>query len=225
MTGPYGAVNGNRITSGSLTMGYFGRWVADFALAAPDPIAAACTVTLGQLSLAGTVVRSAPYAGLRSVRVVAGADGWGGALARRSYQFSGGVPLSMVLGDAASELGERVRVASDAPLGAAWTRAAQLGMELLRTLAPLWWIDAAGVTRVASSRPSPAITSDFTVISSEPGAGEYEIATEALQDWIPGATFSGPTITDNPTVSSATFRVDNEGKLRVHVLSQGAVVQ
>jgi hypothetical protein len=224
--GPYAAVNGVRVASGSLTIPYYGAWTADFTLATPEPVSGAASVALGQLSLRGTVYRSAPYTGSRTARLVAGAAGWRNTLSARSYEFAGGVPLSMVLQDAATELGERVSLATDSTLGQAWTRPTQSGAQLLYQIAgPLWWIDNAGVTRLSAARATSIINSTFTVVSADPGRGMYEIATESMQDWMPGATFSAPTLDGIITISSVTFHVDNDGILRVRVLSAGAADQ
>lgn len=220
----YFAANGNRVTSGSLTIPYYGAWTADLMLAEPDALSSPVTVTIGPLSLTGAVVRSAPFAGARQARLVAGAGGWRKSLVSRSYQFGAGVKLSTVLGDAATELGEKINLPTDVVLGAAWTRPTQTGGQLLRQLAAQWWIDNAGVTQFASSRPSTTVSSAFVVVSDETGLGEYDIATEAPQDWAPGATFSAPTIAGNPMISSVTYRVDNDGLLRVRVLSTGEAI-
>ncbi len=224
--GPYMSVNGIRVTKGSLTIPYYGAWVADLTLATPDTLQPKATVTIGSLSLSGTILRTAPYAGARTARIVAGAGGWRQMLTARSYQFAGGVKLSTVLGDAAVELGEQIKIASDAVLGQAWTRPAQLGRDLLSALAdPLWWIDNAGVTQVAAARPATTIASAFQVLDQEPGLGLYEVSTEVLQDWMPGALFSSPTTVGTPAVSSVTFEFDNDGMMRLRVLAQGATVQ
>jgi hypothetical protein len=225
--GPFMAINGVRVTKGSLTLPYYGAWVADLEMATPDPLTAAATVTLGALTLKGTIVRTAPYAGARTARVVAGAGGWRSALTARSYQFSGGVKLSTVLGDAATELGERIKVSVDVVLGAAWVRPAQTGAQLLKQMiGTFWWIDNAGVTQVAApTRPAAVISSTLQVISFDPGLGLYEVATESLQDWIPGASFTSLATSGTAILSSVTFVVDNDGVMRVRALAQGDSVQ
>jgi hypothetical protein len=225
MTSAYASLNGVRIVSASLSTPLYGAWVGDFMLATDAPIATTANIKIDGLSLAGSVVRSAPFAGARTARVVGGAGGWSRALASKSYYLAGGVPLSMVLRDVASEVGETLNLAVlSGTVGSYYTIAAgMLGAEVLAALAgPQWWIDAAGVTQVRA-RPSSPILSQYDVIERDGGRGLYEVATETLQDWVPGNTFvpiKGTTGT--ATISLARVDISNEGKARVHVLAEGA---
>lgn len=222
----FAAVNGVQVFRGSLTIPYYGQWVADFDLSTTDAQAAAASVTVGNLSLIGTAYRTAPFAGARGWRGAAGFGGWRKLLKAVAYG-STTVMLSMVLGDAASQLGEKVLVSPDQALGPGWSiLGTQTGAQLLYQCAgPLWYVDNAGTTQVTASRPSAAITSDFEVIDDHSGKGLFEVSTEDYASWMPGNTFTAPTVTGTVTISSTTFRVDNEGKLRLSVLGDGAAVQ
>ena len=223
----YAELNGVRIVSGSITVPFYGAWAADLMLATDAPISIArmgCRVTLGTLVLVGTVYRSAPFAGARAVRLVGGAGGWRNSVPMRAYFASGGITLGTVLGDAAKDSGEVLSLSDDGLLSDHMTRPEGPGQRLLRKLVSLWWIDpATGATRVASARPTAAITSDFQVISWDAGRGEFSVATEALQDWLPGNTFTSPNVATVQTIASSTFRVEASGTLRVDVLTTGAV--
>lgn len=223
----YAELNGIRVVSGSITVPYYGAWAADLLLATPDPVPIApmgCRIALGPLALVGTVYRTAPFAASRNVRLVGGAGGWRKTLPKRAYFASGGVSLGLVLGDAAKDAGETLDISNDGPIGDHMTRPSGPGARLLRDLVSLWWIDpATGVTRVAGSRPTAAITTDFQVISWDAGRGEFSIATEALQDWLPGNTFTSPNVATVQTIASSTFRIEASGTLRVDVLTAGAV--
>jgi hypothetical protein len=227
MSTQYAELNGVRVVSGSLTVPYYGAWSADLALATQDPIASApmgCRVTVGPLVAVGTVYRSAPFAASRSVRLVGGAGGWRKSIPKRAYFASGGLSLGLVLGDAAKESGETLAIDDDGPIGDHMTRPTGPGARLLRELVSLWWIDpATGTTRVSTSRPSAPITSDFQVISWDAGRGEFQIATEALQDWLPGNTFTSTNVATVQTIAASTFRIEPSGTLRVIVLTTGAV--
>lgn len=222
----FASVNGIRVFQGSLTIPYYGQWVADFDLATPDTQTAAASVAIGNLSLTGTAYRTAPFAGARGWRGAAGFGGWRNLLKQVGY---GGatIMLSMVLGDAASQLGEKVNVNPDQALGPGWTiLGSQTGAQLLYQCAgPLWYVDNAGTTQVVAARPSAPITSDFEIIDDHAGMGLFDISTEDYASWMPGNTFQAPTVTGTVTISSATFRVANDGILRLSVLGQGASVQ
>lgn len=222
----FASVNGIRVFQGSLTIPYYGAWSADFDLATPDTQAAAATVAIGNLSLVGTAIRTAPFAGARGWRGVAGFGGWRNILKAASYGAAS-VMLSMVLGDAAAQLGEKVIVNPDQALGPGWNvLGTQTGSQLLAQCAgPCWYIDTSGTTQVVSARPSSPITSDFQVIDDHAGMGLFDISTEDYASWLPGNTFAAPTVTGTVAISSTTFRVDNDGILRLSVLGQGASVQ
>ena len=195
------SVNGVRVVSGSLTIPAYGAWAADFKLATPDPQTAAASVVIGNLTLTGTAIRTAPYAGAREWRGVAGYAGWRKLLTQKSYGNTN-VMLSMVLGDAASELGEKVNVQNDVALGTGWNvLGTQTGGELLYQCAGNWYVDASGVTQIGS-RPSAQIATPFQVIDDRSGYGLFDIATEDYASWQPGATFTAPTVTGTVTISS-----------------------
>lgn len=218
----YASLNGRRIVSGRITIPYYGIWVADILLALSDGITSPATVTIGDLSLVGSIYRAASFTGTRSVRLIGGAGGWRKTLPAQFYQSTGGVRLSMVLGDAAAAVGETVKIATDTSLGTAWTREGGYPAErLLRFLAgPTWWMDNAGVTQVGP-RTGGAIGSSFQVINWSGGKGSFEIATETLGDWMPGRTFTSVNVKTAQTVGMTTIDVDNDGKLRLTVLSAG----
>jgi hypothetical protein len=225
MSGPFASVNGVRITKGSLTIPIYGAWAADFELATDDPMPAAATVAIGNLTLAGTALRTAPFVGAREWRGVAGAHGWPGVLQPRAYGNSA-VMLSMVLSDAASELGEQVNVQQDVSLGPGYTRPLGMagpptGAELLYQLGVNWWIDNAGVTQIGTRTTQAIAPGTFQVLSQRAGLGLFDVATEDYASWVPGSTFTAPTVTGTVTVSSVTFRLENDGVLRLAVLGVG----
>ena len=208
-----------RIISGSINMPYYGEWVADFVLAQSNVIPVTGPVTVGNLTMTGSVFRMASFSGSRSTRVVGGYAGWRTPVTKRAYQSSGGVPLSMVLGDAAAEVGEQVNVQTNGFVGTNFVREAATASRLLRQLAgPEWWIDVNGVTQVGSARPSSVITSDFQVIRWSGAKGMFTIATEDYASWLPGNTFSNSLVTTPQTISNVTIVMGNDGNLRLEVL-------
>lgn len=216
-------VNGNRVVSGSITIPMFGTWVADLLLANVDGTAApgtAAAITLGSLTLQGTISRSAGFTGSRSMRVIGGAAGWRNSISGKGYNLPFGITLSMVLKDAASAAGEQISVpfTSDRSLGANFCRRAGRAKKLLDVLTDgQWWVDTNGVTQI-TARPSTSIASPFTVLDYSGGKGRFKIATEFFQDWMPGRTFTSPVITDPQTISSVTFEA-KDGKIDTIVLN------
>ena len=212
----FATANGLRIVTASIGIPLVGAWVADVMLEEPATLASPVTLAIGNLSLVGTVYRQGAFAGQQRARLVAGGGGWMKTVKAQAYANPAGVLLSTVLRDAAAAVGEQVAIAQDRPLGAFFTRAADPAAYLLRDLVDgAWYIDGAGVTQIGQ-RPTPIITSPFTVQDFDPGTGMYEIATEDLASWLPGATFSGPTASG--AISWTRLDVGNSGSLRLHVL-------
>ena len=215
----FASVNGQRSTSSSIAIPYYGTWVADVALAPDVALADAVTLQIGNLTLAGTVLRTAPFAGSRDVRIVGGAGGWGKTIQLDPYRLASGVPLSLVLRDAARACGETVKLATDRHLGEFYVPERGPASRILRQLGgELWWMDAAGVTQVGP-RSATKIKSAATVEDYAAGKGWLTIATEDLAAWAPGATFSGNTVPMALTVGATRIAADENGTLRLEVLT------
>ena len=213
------ALNGFRAISGTVSIPQWGPWSADIVLATSDPLVAQATVTIGDLTLSGTIIRMASFAGSRSARVVAGGGGWRKIIPGKGYAHDAGVKLSSVLNDAAREAGEQISVADDRSIGASYTRKkGQAGRALRLLIGSQWWIDPHGVTQTKVRDATP-ISSAFTVVGWSGGKGRFEIATEKYSDWMPGRTFTAPTVKTPQTISSVTLTADNDGKLRLDILA------
>lgn len=221
MAGPFLALNGRRIVSGRITMPYYGAWVADVTIAVADVLPLASVLAFGDLTLTGTVYRMASFSGSRSARIVGGAAGWRKTIKAQGYSNPAGVRASLVLGDAAAAVGETVNLASDFIVGKAYVRETAPAERLLRQLAgPTWWIDPAGVTQIGT-RASGAITSPFLINDWSGGKGWFSVSTEKISDWMPGRSFSNSNVSNPQQIGMVTFLADNDGKLRVNVLSDG----
>lgn len=219
MAGPHLAISGQRVISARVTLPFYGTWCADVVLAQSNALPSSVTLTLGSLSLQGTVFRVASFGGSRSARVVGGAGGWRKTIPAQAYVNTNGLRLSLLLRDAATLVGEQVSVTTDTVLGTAFVREAAPAERVLRQLAGNeWYIDTSGVTRVGP-RSSSAITSQFTVVQWSGAKGSFEIATESLGDWLPGNTFTAPTVSGTQTVGLTNIVADNDGKVRLTVLS------
>ncbi len=212
-------LNGVRVISGPVTIPFYGAWVADVVLSDSTEIDTQATLVVGDLTLIGTIVRQASFVASRSARIVGGKGGWRKTIPARGYSHQAGVKLSTVVGDAASECGETIVLASDASLGTHYTRdEAKANSVLESEMGGAWWVDPSGVTQTSVRDSSPIVT-PFTVVSWSGGKGQFEIASESIASWQPGRTFTAPTVEGVQTISSVTYDVDNDGKLRIHVLS------
>lgn len=215
----YTTFAGQRVTTMRACVPAYGTWVADIALAAPDEIpATAAALVVGDLTLTGTAFRTAAFSGSRTARVMGGYGGWRKSVSAQAY-VGASVRISTVLRDAASAVGERVSVDAADTLLQRFTREAGPASRVLRQVAgPLWWIAPDGATHVGP-RIGGAITSAFDVLQQSGAHGMFSIATEVLTDWMPGRTFTAPTVSGTQTIGYTEIAMDNAGKLRVEVLA------
>lgn len=228
MSGAFLALNGFRVISGRVTFPRWGAWTADVVMATSEPITpapGAATVTVGGLTAKGTALpnRMASFSGSRSALVVGGFGGWRKTLPARGYSHPSGLLMSAVLNDAARECGETIAVTGDHIIGSGYVRRGgrpdDLAEHVLRDLlGGHWWIDLDGTTRNADRNGSP-IKSPFTVESWSGSKSKFKIATENYEDWLPGRTFSAPTVTTTQTISTTTIVAENDGLVRLDVLT------
>lgn len=220
----FASLSGNRVTAALVTVPYYGLWSADVTLALSDEVSDApfaAVLTIGNLTLTGSVFRSAAFAGNRTLRLVGGGGGWRRPVASRYYLNSGGVPVAAVLGDLAVDAGERVSIGLVGNVGTAFTR--EGGAPASRTLKQVagrsWYVDLAGTTQVRP-RPTTAIGSAYQVESFMGAMGRFIVSTEDLAAWMPGAVFANPLVTTPRVVSSVSIGSRDDGKLRLEVLTQ-----
>jgi len=214
-------VNGAVVMSASITLPYYGAWVADVVLAASTTIANPVSIVVGDLTLTGTVRRQASSTGSRSARIVGGYGGWRNTIPAKGYASPVGVSLSTVLIDAAADAGEKINIpaSSNRVLGNNWGREKDKAERVLHLLVGRsWWVDPSGVTQITARSSSPIVT-PFMVTSWSGAKGKFDIAAEALASWQPGRTFTAATVSGTQTISSVTITADNDGKLRLSVLS------
>jgi len=116
MTAPVLTLNGARANVARLHVPAGGRWLVDVELDGTDVPTGAATVTIGDLTLSGTVAAtfSGSFVGVSRVRVVAGAGGWSRAVPQRAYHDDGGVRRAMLLDALAREVGETIDTTGDA---------------------------------------------------------------------------------------------------------------
>lgn len=209
-----------RAATVSLVVPRYGRWSADVLCALDDAVPDVGALVVGNMSLQGAVRRQALYGGSRSIRLVGGFNGWPKVVPAQQYKLSNGVRASLLLGDAARIVGERVNVPADRVVGETFLRAQAPASQLLAELAgAFWYIDASGTTQVADW-PSAPIRSEFVVIDQKGGAGTVTIATEDYAEWMPNKTFTSVFTQGTATVCGVRINVASDGVSRVEVLTQ-----
>jgi len=215
-------LNDARVAIAHITIPYYGTWSADVTLPVDAEIVSPCKLVAGDLTLTGTVVRQAAFNGDRKARIVGGANGWSKVLPAKGYSHVVGVKLSSVLKDAASETGETITLDSDRNVGLLFARDEGQGEALLHSLlGGRWYVDGEGITQTRARASSPIVT-PFNLITRSGSMGVVEVATENIAAWVPGRTFSSNTVTTPQTISSVTIDADNDGKVRLHIMSADA---
>lgn len=205
-------IAGYAISAATLTLPKVGAWVLEATLVDAAALSGGVSVTIGDLTLAGSVVRGGAFDGSARYLVTAGAGGWHKAITGRpEYRNDLGVKLSAVLADDARAAGETIALdpALDRVLGTAYVRRAGLGWDVLGSarLALPWWVDAAGVTQVRA-RPAAAVTAPSQLIAWDRVRGIREYGADTFAPFAPGATIDGDTIAEvTITISAAAARV------------------
>lgn len=220
----YLAVDGQRATAIDAFVPLYGAPVADVTLSASNPLPdTSVIVKIGNLSMRMTVVRQRAFAGSTQARLVGGFGGWQKVVTLAPYSNTAGVLMGSVLRDAATYAGEQVNVAPalNVSLGTRWVPEPGIpaGRILAQLAGSLWWIDTAGVTQVASERTAPAILSSTSVEFFDGGRGLLNLATEDPAAWMPGATYTGPTVPEGVTVRASRIIAHTDGRLRVEALT------
>lgn len=217
MTTAFATLQGARIVAGSIAIPLYGLWSGDVQLATDQGVPSSVSLVIGNLTMQGAVYRQALFAGTRNVRIVGGAGGWRKNISFQQYRQASGVQASTVLGDAAKACGESVTLASSSVLGTYWTREAGPASRTLRAIAgDRWYVDTAGVTQVGA-RGTGKISSPFQVTNQNGGKGTVEISTEDYVSWVPGKTFTAPTMNGTFTVCGLIIHFSAEGKMRLEI--------
>lgn len=218
---PWASLGGIRVVSGSVSIPLYGPWAADLTLATDGAIPASPTLVLGNLSLQGTVVRQDAFAGARQVRLVGGFGGWMKQVPAQAYGMPVGtsLPISLVLNDLASLVGEKIAPGAAGTIGGQYTREAASAQRSLECISGgQWWIDGQGLTHVGLRAGAP-IQSAFQIIHYDGGRGLVQVSTESPADWLPGNTFSAPTLPTAQAISQVTHTISDAGVARIDVLT------
>lgn len=181
----FASVNGRRVIAADIRLPWQGVWSADLTLDEAGPaLSGAVTIEVGGLTLRGTVdlQHGGEFANARELRVLGGAGGWGTELPPRSWHNDAGVKVSEVLRAAATEAGETVALGAgvEARLGPDYIRERGPASAAFMGAAPAaaWWVDTAGVTQVATARPTAELAkgADVEVLDLDALEGTAELA-------------------------------------------------
>lgn len=233
----YFAANGHRVTGINLLVPWYGTPVCDVTIADAVRLTNPVALTAANLTLAMAVAldaagaeRQRSFAGSATARLVGGFGGWQRAV---NVPPLGPVPTgirrSVALRDLCAATGatqatrERFVLAKsiDTSIGSFWVppRGATAASLLALLAGPLWWVDAAGTTQIAATRPTFAVTTPASVEMIAGAQGWATVATEDLRGWLPGARYVGPTVPEGFTVNAMRAHSGPDGVLRVEVLT------
>ena len=227
MAAPFSAVNGIPIVDGELLIPAVGAWTLDVRLATSQEVSGPIEVTIGNLTIQGTAYRSSAYGGQTAIRAIAGAGGWRTQIPPQGYGNPAGVPLTMVLNDAARACGEQINVPSGGTIGLGFARvnfatsvaADTLWQMIALQKIPAWYVDVKGVTQ-AAAWPATTISTPFTPTDHRPDHGIVTVATEDYASWMPGCTFSSPLLDQSYTSAGVHYVWTPDGQFRFEVLTQ-----
>lgn len=182
-----------------------GGWRATVTLESGEaPALGPATLTIADLALPGTVVRSGLDAPGNPRAVLFGGAGWLAPLARAaSYQSAGGVRLSTVLRDLATATGETIVQPTEATIGLAfgWPSASDAtpstGRLVLNRLVEdgslaTWRVAPTGSTRFDAWPTSRAPDARYRVVSRDLTVGLRRLGLDTqAAAFLPGATVEG----------------------------------
>lgn len=205
----------NRIIEATITIPNYGIWYADVKFDQDVTMGeTGFSLDLADLSMRASVYRRGNYQGSTRARIIGGAAGWHQKISAKFYDHVVGVKASMVLQDAAREVGESIQLANDFIVGPSFVRQeAHAGRVLSQLAGSLWFMRPDGVT-YSGARDSSFITSRFDVIGFNTAEGRGTVATDFPADWMPGRKFSTALVPERTisavihTISGANFRTE-----------------
>lgn len=205
----FASIANSPVLSCRITIPQFGIWHGDAELDGDVAITGDVSFVIGNLTLAGHAFRSAQFVGRKRVRLVGGHGGWSQIVPAQAYYDPNGVAVSHVLGDVASACGETLSLASDSKPWVRYVRETMPGARALNQILGTAWYVTPGGTTTNKPRAGGAIRSQFQIEKFNGSTGLFNIAVDSIADWMPGATFIAPTISDVQTISSVTIKLEN----------------
>lgn len=182
----FATVNGVRATRVRLVVPNRGAWSADVILEDNTAVEGRVTIRIGELALSGTVAAQSGSFGLRrSLRIVAGAGGWGHIVGPRSYHNDAGVRAREVINEVTRENGEtfaefsptfeRIGIDYIQQLGSA----AQVLDDVIGSA--YWWVDYEGLTHVGERTSLTPAEGSYEVLEHDPRAQVVLLAVDDLR--------------------------------------------
>jgi hypothetical protein len=170
----YATVAGKPVSALRIVVCNTGPWYAEADMPDDSPLGdGPITITIGTLTLIGTMRAGGAFALQRTVRIVAGADGWSDPIKAVGYHNDAGVKARLVAEDAARAVGETIGdfVPAAERLGVDYARQMTVASRALEDAvgdSVAWWVDYAGVTQ-AGPRPTAALSDDvYEVLAYDP---------------------------------------------------------
>jgi hypothetical protein len=182
-----------------------GDWRADVLLDNSPLPTGKTTLTVGDLSLACSVLRSDFDAAGKPHAVVVGAIGWQNLVTKPlSFNSSAGVRLSSVLSAISQGSGQTIVQPTDRTIGDHYELGASRPGEPVRWVdalndlvragyLPLWRVDPDGVTRF-TPRTSAAVSVRATLMRHDSSIGLFVYGLDAPAQFLPGNTVEGTPI-------------------------------
>lgn len=224
MAGLFASLSGVPVVSCRLVVPYSGIWHVDIELdrVLPAPLVGPQAFVLADSTWTCAPVRSGDFSGERRARLVGGTGGWRTPFVVVPAPLSSaiGVPIPLILSTASTAAKELpVTYVGPPTLGgppfAAYVfQAGPPSLVLQDVLGDSWWMDPTGAIQTAPRDPTP-IASPWTATAFDGAKGELEVATDSVGDWMPGASFLGPTVSG--TVSRVVHEMTRD-KLRSRVM-------
>ena len=197
------ALEGRGGTELTLYQPRYGQWRGDVLLDVPDELSGKVTLSVGDVSLVGTIESGGPSGGTARYLVVGGLA-WSTRVAPADYRTEAatGVRLKTVLIDLARACGayaDGVDLPPDTRLGDSYSRLSGPAREALSRLAsvgacPSWYMSNEGRTvfgeRTGGAIDVPHRVRDPRVLT----LGIRRVSSDTYAPWVPGATFEGARI-------------------------------
>lgn len=201
-----------------------GSWRAAVTLTTSDLPSGEVTLTVGDLTLKGAVLRAGLDPGHRARVVVVGGRGWHDLVTSPiSFQSDGGIRLSTVLSEIAKRAKETIEQPQDNTIGSHYECVASRPGEPVRWIDVLeelardghvapWRVDPDGVTRFGP-RPVVEVKARATVMNEDSEAGVITYGLDDPAPFLPGHTVEGRII------HSVEFR-ETSGRLEADVYTK-----
>lgn len=191
-------LNGLRVTSARATFPAWGCPYADVQVDGEHALTGAATLTIADLTFAGTILSGGSALGRSSFRMSGGKAGWGRAIAAKPYANDATVKFSTVIGDAAAACGETVApIANTQRTGPAYVRQAGPASDVLNLLSPMaWYVDEAGVTHLGARAASVLPAKVVRIKPLDKALGLVVLASESIAGIMPGVVVDGMAAVD-----------------------------